>query len=414
MGVVVHYYKKPVKCRALLARLTLIIGIALFYLPGYCPALEQPPITPNNEFFRLLPDSGIPAVPSDWHLIVDGNVAQPLSLSLGQLQQYEPVTLMATLECYFPYGAPLLVGNAYWTGVPLRTIIQQANPQPQAQSITFHALDGYAMGPLSLGEFLQADDFLLAYNMNGQTLPPVQGYPLKLVLPGISGHQNGRWLSRIEISSAPPTVPLIYYPIHSRVLEPKYLQTITLGTHTIRGFVYAGHGIDINKVEVSLDNGFTWTEAQLLNYYVPNVWKHWQIDWNFPLPGNYEINTRSTDSAGNVQNSTGLFGWAGFSVPITADFDDDGDGVPNSIDNCQYVYNPSQTDSDNDGIGNACDADCPNLDGLNPVNFQDLLILAANWFNIGQGLPGDLNIDNKVDENDLIKFSQYWLSSCGE
>lgn len=390
--------------------------LAALFIIGHisvnCYPLDPPPITPNGEFFTL---SDPPSIPGDWHLIVDGNVEQPLSLSLEELMQYPATTQMATLECYFPSGPSLLVGNANWTGVPLQTVIQQANPTVEAESITFHAIDGYAAGPYGLDELLQREDLLLAYGMNGQTLPLVQGYPLKLVLPGTAGFQNVRWLERLEISTSPPTIDLLHYPIHARIFEPEYQETIVLGTYTIRGMVYAGQSIDINEIEISLDNGATWEHAQLLNYFVPNVWKHWEYNWDIPQVGEYRIFARAIDSFGNVQREQiGNFGWRGFKVPVTVDYDDDSDGVANSIDNCPNDYNPSQADSDNDGTGNACDADCPNLDGLNPVNFVDFSILAYNWLLVDVNLVGDLNTDEIVDANDLSIFTDYWLSHCYE
>ncbi len=92
----------------------------------------------------------------------------------------------------------------------------------------------------------------------------------------------------------------------------------------------------------------------------------------------------------------------------------DGDGVNDDLDNCSNNFNPSQTDSDGDGAGNACDPNCPNLDGLNPVNFIDFSMLAQNWQVTGPNLPGDLNMDNIVDINDLAILSDYWLSDCYE
>lgn len=91
-----------------------------------------------------------------------------------------------------------------------------------------------------------------------------------------------------------------------------------------------------------------------------------------------------------------------------------GDTVGDICDNCPYVYNPTQADSDVDGIGNACDEDCPNLDELNPVNFIDYSILAKDWRLTEPNLPGDLNKNGIVDVNDLGIFALYWLSDCWE
>jgi hypothetical protein len=95
-------------------------------------------------------------------------------------------------------------------------------------------------------------------------------------------------------------------------------------------------------------------------------------------------------------------------------FDTDNDSVCDWADNCPQVYNPHQTDSDGDGIGNVCDEDCPNLDGLNPAGLIDFSILVHNWQVNQPNLRGDLNFDYIVDIKDLIILSLYWLSECYE
>lgn len=99
---------------------------------------------------------------------------------------------------------------------------------------------------------------------------------------------------------------------------------------------------------------------------------------------------------------------------ITQPPDSDDDGVVDPNDNCPDIYNPSQTDSDRDEIGNACDEDCPNLDELNPVDLIDFSILASDWLVSGPELAGDLDFNDIVDPNDLTIFSLYWLSDCYE
>lgn len=391
---------------------SLILILTVVFNFGEASGLEPPPITPNDEFFLI---GTTPNAPPDWQLVVDGAVASPLSLSLDDLKQYPATTQMATLECYFPVGPWLLVGNANWTGMALNTIIQEAAPLAEATSITFHALDGYRAGPFDMNEFLQKNDIMLAYGMNGEELPNDQGYPLKLVLPGCAGYQWGRWLKRIEILTSPPTAALIHCPIHARIFSPEDGETIAVGTNTIHGMVFAGKETEITKVEISTDGGTTWQPGQLLNYFIPNVWKHWEFTWDVNQPGEYQVFARVTDSSGNTQREpAGNFGWRGFGVIVTAEPDDDVDGIPDSEDNCLNVYNPSQQDSDDDGAGNACDDDCPNLDSVNPVNFRDFSILADNWQSIGPALTGDLNMDLVVDVNDLAILTDYWLSDCYE
>jgi len=255
----------------------------------------------------------------------------------------------------------------------------------------------------------------LAYAINGQTLALIQGYPLKLVVPGIVGSDNVRWLDRIEITTSQSTARFSHYPIHARIFEPDFGAIIAVGTQRIHGMAFAGEGIEITKVEVSTDGGTTWQLAQILNYFIPNVWIHWELMWQVNQVSEYMIYVRTEDSQGNTQREEiGYFGWRGFGVPVIVGEDDDTDGIPNLTDNCAVVYNPSQTDSDGDGIGNVCDADCPYLDGLDPVNFPDFAILGNNWGLTGPGIEGDLNTDYVIDTNDLAIFADYWLSDCYE
>lgn len=390
----------------------LLLILTVGYSFAEVRAFEPPPITPINEFFLT---GTAPNVPGNWRLVVDGEVASPLSLSIEDLMQYPPSTQLATLECYFPVGSTLLIGNATWTGVALKTIIQHASPLAEAASVNFYAMDGYIMDCFYLDEIIGNKNIMLAYGMNGQELPHKHGYPLRLVLPGCAGYQWVKWINRIEIATSPPNLHLNNYPIHARILSPKQFETIAIGTHTIQGMAFAGNEVEIASVEVSTDGGTKWEPAKMLNYFVPNVWKHWEFNWNAAQVGEYQIFTRAIDSLGNVQREQiGDFGWRGFGVLIIVETDEDTDGIPDSTDNCRSVYNPSQKDSDDDGIGNACDDDCPNLDGVNPVTFHDFSILAFNWQLIGTELAGDLNMDLAVNIKDLAILTDYWLSDCYE
>ena len=168
-------------------------------------ALDPPPITDLTHFF-VFNSGGIPGIDESWRLKVDGAVATPLSLDLPAIKQYPATTEMATLECYIPGGTTLLVGNAVWTGVSLKALIEAAGPLPEANSVRFYAVDGYLSGDFSLKTILSSDALILAYEMNGQTLPLNQGYPLRLVVPGAGGFNWAQWVRQIEITTAPPTL----------------------------------------------------------------------------------------------------------------------------------------------------------------------------------------------------------------
>lgn len=109
----------------------------------------------------------------------------------------------------------------------------------------------------------------------------------------------------------------------------------------------------------------------------------------------------------------GMNDWQGvYNYQTVGCIDTDSDGFNDDIDNCPTIYNPRQTDSDGDGIGNVCDDLCPYLDDLSFVNFTDYAILAQNWQQQGNNIIGDLNNDDIVDTNDLPIFSYYWLTDC--
>ncbi len=120
------------------------------------------------------------------------------------------------------------------------------------------------------------------------------------------------------------------------------------------------------------------------------------------------------DSKGFPQIYDMLGGMGGWLWDTVGCVDSDEDGINDDLDNCPGVYNRSQVDSDWDGVGNACDPDCPNLDGLNPVGVQDFSILADAWLRAEPDLAADLNRDGIVNIDDLTILAVYWLSDCRE
>ncbi|MFC1637246.1 molybdopterin-dependent oxidoreductase [Planctomycetota bacterium] len=359
---------------------TLILIAVMFVLPdrGYC--LEPPPITPNDEFFIL---GQAPKVPVDWTLDIDGEVTQPLSLSLEELQQYPRLDVEATLECDYSVGPPLLVSSAVWTGVSLNALLEQAGLKASANGITFFALDGYRRGPFPLAEIMQRNDVLVGYEMNGETLPEIQGWPAKIVLPGCVGNQWIRWLDRIEITSSGAAEQFKPWSIHARILEPEYKSTVNKCSYTITGMVNAGDGREVTDVEISTDEGETWDRAEILNNFVPNVWKHWRYEWEIETPGQYTIFARVMDAEGNAQNENGLYGWWGYRVIVNVDREI----------NCS---NRQRADLDEDGF----------------VDFSDFTLLADQWLLADGGLSADivpLEGDGRINLRDLMLIADEWL-----
>ena len=360
---------------------TFILIVALWLHPSRGYGLEPPPITPNDEFYIL----GIaPEIPPDWTLQIEGEVEQPLSLSLDDLKQYPQLDVEATLECNFSSGPIYLVSSGLWSGVSLNILLDQAKLKSSAKSIIFRAHDGYWIGPFSLDSIMQKTDVMVAYGMNSQTLPELHGWPARMVLPGYTGNQWVRWLDRIEILSTRTSEKLNSWPIHARIFKPEYNAIVNKCSYTIKGMVNAGEGKEIVEVEVSTDDGITWESAEILNYFIPNVWKHWQYQWKVEAPGRHTIFARVIDKDGNIQNENGLYGWWGYKVIATV----------NPEINCVDQH---RADINKDGY----------------VDFFDYSLLAEQWLMSGVGLSADIvpiESDAKVDIFDLMLIADHWLA----
>lgn len=174
---------------------------------------------------------------------------------------------------------------------------------------------------------------------------------------------------------------------------------------------YSGIGSDIKQ---TTDGGYIAVGSNTIKLD-PNG----NIEWERPYGGYFGPTGGGPSIEQTADNGyviAGALHWEHYDYVyvIKLSNDIDGDGIPDSEDNCVDTPNSDQIDSDGDGIGNACDKDCPNLDGLNPVGLVDFSILAYNWQLTEPNLLGDLNFDDVVDINDLAVFSLYWLSECYE
>jgi DMSO/TMAO reductase YedYZ molybdopterin-dependent catalytic subunit len=323
-------------------------------------------------------------VPEDWRLEIEGEVEQSLSLSLDELRELPQSSVEATLECDYASGPPLLVGNAVWTGVSLKDLIELAGPKATATTVTFRALDGYRRGPFPLDEVLDKTNALVAYDMNGESLPEIQGWPARLALPGHVGNNWVRWLDRIEISSASAGDSFKQWPIHARIMEPRYNSIVDNCQQTISGMVHAGEGKEIVAVEVSTDDGLTWGNAEMLTHFTPYVWKHWQYVWTPEQNGGHTIFARVIDKDGNIQNEDRPYGWRGYRVIVT---------VYPATD----CVEPEQAD----------------LNGDWHIDFSDFSHLADQWLMTGDEVPADIapgQGDGQVGIEDLLLIANQWLT----
>jgi DMSO/TMAO reductase YedYZ molybdopterin-dependent catalytic subunit len=173
--------------------------LAIFLIILFMGCIGQQPETLNEEITPLegffVMDSGtISDIDiTEWTLEVTGLVETPLVLTYEQLLQYPSVTQVTRLYC-----APGFEGTGEWTGVPLKFILEEAGYSKDADSVVCYAADDF-YSKISLEKALQ-EDTILAYRMNGVTLPKEHGYPLRLVVPGEFGNRWVKWIVRIEVT----------------------------------------------------------------------------------------------------------------------------------------------------------------------------------------------------------------------
>lgn len=272
---------------------------------------QMPPeITPNDQFYVVSKNFFDPSVDTaDWRLDVGGLVENDFSLNLDELMALPYVEQFTTLICISNEVGGDLVSNARWRGVPLVRLLAAAGLNEEVTEISFVADDGYTES-LPLEQALR-DEVLVAYEMNGELLSRKHGSPARLLVPGLYGLKSVKWLTGIVAEDSGflgywqrrgwtddatvNTMSRIDVPADKADLPT--LQGITLG-----GITFAGLR-RVDKLEVSVDGGDTWQEAQLNRGLSPLTWQLWTWQWNDPPTGKAVIVVRATDGRGNIQTA---------------------------------------------------------------------------------------------------------------
>ncbi len=243
-------------------------------------------VTDNRIFYRIDTDPIPPQVNFDqWSLKISGTIDTPLTIDHAALLALPVSNEYATLECVSNTINPpsALISNAKWTGVSLAALLSKTGIKSASKFVVFRCADGYSVGiPL---ERAMDPAALLAYKMNGETLPVEHGYPLRAIVPGIYGMMNAKWLTEIEVTDQVylgywqqrgwsndakiKTTSLIYYPQSGARVS---------GPIPIAGIAFAGDR-GISKVEVSTDGGSTWNEAVTKKPRSPYSWVLWAYQW---------------------------------------------------------------------------------------------------------------------------------------
>lgn len=316
--------------------------------------LPESDLTPRELFF-VRNHGGVPAVdPLTWRLTVEGRVRRPFRISLEELQRLPRVTVAATLQCAGNRREEMMaispipnelgwgteaISTADWGGVPLREVLTAAEPDAAARHVAFTGLDeterhGHRFcfgGSVPLDKALRPE-VLLAYEMNGQPLPPVHGAPLRVVVPGWIGARSVKWLSHITVQEEPsenyfqakayrlfpPTMGpdtvdwdrgLMLGPMNvsSVICSPAAGASLAAGPVTVRGWAYAGER-RVERVDLSVDGGRSWTVADLAPERSPWSWRLWtaRVDLG---PGDHELVCRAWDTAAQTQPESPAHVW---------------------------------------------------------------------------------------------------------
>ncbi|MDQ3280559.1 MAG: sulfite oxidase [Acidobacteriota bacterium] len=330
----------------------------LLQMNGYPLNLETPLelltdyLTPASLFF--VRSHWIPRTPDlrTWKLRIDGDVAKPLTLTLAQLRQMPKTEATCVLQCagngrglqtpampgvQWRYGA---VANARWTGVRVKDVLARAGVGASAKHLHLFGSDD---PPGKVPPFHRSieltkalDDCILAYAMNGEPLPPQHGAPLRLVVPGWAGDHWMKWVVRMTLSDKPQTgfymetayrwpnepgapgvtfKPEEMHPVTELAVKsnittaPKHARVKT--AYDIRGFAFSG-APGIEKVEISDDDGATWSTATLDARHSPHAWRLWHLRWTPKKSGTATLMARATDSRGVTQPRETVWNQSGY------------------------------------------------------------------------------------------------------
>ena len=303
-------------------------------------------LTPNSQFYirSHFAEPQIDVV--SYRLQVGGAVRNPLSLSYDDLRGMAKATQVATLECagngrvflvppvegaQWELGA---VGNAEWTGVPLRVLMEDAGIDDAACEIIFHGADQgvpkekpIPPGNVSYSRSVArvkalSGEVIVAYEMNGQSLPRNHGFPVRAIVPGHYGMASVKWLTGIQavttpfqgywqtsdygywdyLDGKPVRRPLGEMSIKSQISRPRIYENVAPGiSYIVRGAAWVGEA-DVAEIWITSDGGETWGEGKFFDPPLRYGWRRWTFEWQTPREaGPYTLMSRATDSNGVQQ-----------------------------------------------------------------------------------------------------------------
>ena len=331
------------------------------------PQLETPfsyfdnkVITPNDEFFVRYHWNGIPTSidAATYRLKIGGNVAKPLELTLQDLKtKFTSKKIVAVNQCsgnsrgFFEprvNGGQLgngAMGNATWVGVPLKDILKAANPGQGAKQVTFNGLD---KPPLGDGpDFVKALDIdhaldgevMVAYQMNGADIPFLNGYPIKLIVPGYFGTYWIKHLSEINVvndvfsgfwmaaayrvpdndcqcvepgAAVAKSIPINKFGVRSFITNLTDKSVLQVGKSSlVRGIAFDG-GAGIKAVKFSQDGGKSWMAAKLGQDLGRYSFRPWSLEFKPAQKGTLDLRVQAISALGETQPTSARWNPPGY------------------------------------------------------------------------------------------------------
>ncbi len=287
-------------------------------------------ITPNGLVFERY-HAGVPDIdPGKHRLMIHGMVKRPLLLTMEDLMRFPSVSVIRFIECpanggmewrgaqmealQFTHG---MLSCCEWTGVPLSVLLEEVGVEKGAAWVLAEGADGAAM-TRSIPMEKALDDTLVVYAQNGEALRPEQGYPVRLLNPGWEGNTSVKWLRRLEVGDeawyqreetskytdlmpdgrarkftwVQETNSVVTFPCPEKPLMGR-------GRYEIEGLAWSGRG-RIRRVDVSLDGGVNWQQAQLKGLVLPKALTRFSLRWDWDGSPAL-LQSRAIDETGYVQ-----------------------------------------------------------------------------------------------------------------
>ena len=281
------------------------------------PGVE--PLVPTEKFYSVTKNVVDPNVArSVWGLEISGLVDRKQTWSFDELSALPAIEQETTLMCISNRIGSGLASNAVWTGVPLADLLNASGVREGAVEVMLYGADGFT-DTFSIEKALDPTT-LVVYQMNGEPLPQRHGYPVRIIVPGLFGEKNVKWVTSVEVLDHDGKGfyeqqgwgPNFVVPTRSDFFAPRWRRSSGKDSFsdpmrvnqvvTLRGRAFAGDR-GISQVEVSVDGGETWDAATIDYPGTRLTWIFWSYEWTPAAPGDYVLVCRSTDMEGGVQTS---------------------------------------------------------------------------------------------------------------